>query len=581
MKFNGYLVCLIIVSSLLLGGAAAQASSTNNEAAIQQLLKRIIELQAQLRAIKGEVDIELERNLTIGDVGADVTQLQKFLNRDSATVVSLSGLGSLGQETDTFGSKTADAVRRFQEKYADEILVPGGLTHGTGFVGSATREKINKIQQSSKVTVPSKEVSVKEEDVQTVTTKEVETSQDTPVVIPKPKCTLAVSDKSLLIGDSAELSFVTENAVSALLNAGVGSVLNKDKVVVSPVKSTEYVLTVKNATGEQADCSINVDVVSDFSQVGLSSVTAQSCVFPMTPAAQKQTYYWLDKEYATINGESLRYDMSSPQKEGKYPLIMLVHGGGFQGKGGVTKTSKFPEADLRNLAAQGYVVVTVSYSQATSSVNSANGKNNFPEAIKDLRCAVKYFRSGTDPQLRFIDTNRIGVLGTSAGGHMALLLGTSANETAFDDPECPYNNLSAQVQSVAAFYPSTRFRPESARYNWTDYKNVSTDSDPYIIFGQQSSAVVDLIRKGSPLYAIENYSTNNRSNIPPILVVNAGNERNLSLVTSVNYMVDSLRNNNLPHILFTESSATHGFDPLNTYKNSSCYVRSFFENTLK
>jgi len=40
---------------------------------------------------------------------------------------------------------TQQAVIRFQEKYASEILTPLGLPNGTGYVGAATRSKINQL----------------------------------------------------------------------------------------------------------------------------------------------------------------------------------------------------------------------------------------------------------------------------------------------------------------------------------------------------------------------------------------------------------------------------------------------------
>ena len=97
----------------------------------------------------------LSRNLRQGDQGEDVRLLQYWLNQDPATLVSVTGAGSFGQETPYFGVKTKEAVKSFQRKYAKDILVPAGLTEPTGFVGVLTRAKLAKLMASSQTLIPS------------------------------------------------------------------------------------------------------------------------------------------------------------------------------------------------------------------------------------------------------------------------------------------------------------------------------------------------------------------------------------------------------------------------------------------
>ena len=73
-------------------------------------------------------------NLKVGSTGDDVKTLQQLLLDE--------GVYPQGLISGFFGELTKQAVIRFQEKYADEILMPAGLEKGNGFVGPATRKKI-------------------------------------------------------------------------------------------------------------------------------------------------------------------------------------------------------------------------------------------------------------------------------------------------------------------------------------------------------------------------------------------------------------------------------------------------------
>ncbi|MDB4992031.1 MAG: baaA1 [Parcubacteria group bacterium] len=70
------------------------------------------------------------RNLTTGSVGADVKLLQAFLNAHGFPVAT-TGIGSKGNETNTFGTRTKAALAKFQ--------AAKGITPAAGYFGAKTR----------------------------------------------------------------------------------------------------------------------------------------------------------------------------------------------------------------------------------------------------------------------------------------------------------------------------------------------------------------------------------------------------------------------------------------------------------
>ena len=99
-----------------------------------------------------------------------------------------------------------------------------------------------------------------------------------------------------------------------------------------------------------------------------------------------------------------------PEGPGSRPAVVVVHGGGWTG-GERADMEKF----ARRLARAGYAVLNVEYRLAPA--------HRFPAQLEDLQHAVAWLRAN-GARWR-IDAARIGVLGYSAGAHLAMLLGTS------------------------------------------------------------------------------------------------------------------------------------------------------------
>src|SRR5581483_10478422 len=92
------------------------------------------------------------------------------------------------------------------------------------------------------------------------------------------------------------------------------------------------------------------------------------------------------------------------------PVVLVVHGGGWAGG---SRADTAPEAEA--LAAAGLAVLNVDYRLATP---SAPG---YPAQVSDLESALGWARAHA--AALDIDPGRLGILGLSAGGNLALDLG--------------------------------------------------------------------------------------------------------------------------------------------------------------
>jgi peptidoglycan hydrolase-like protein with peptidoglycan-binding domain len=148
------MLALAVLTTALPAPVAHAQSNTDLQTQIAALLAQISQLQSQLGNGSSMQSYTFVRNLKIGDTGEDVRMLQRLLNQSADTQVSLSGAGSVGNETTYFGPATAAAVSKFQVKYRADILAPAGLQNPTGFFGPSSIKKANALSSAVVVTPP-------------------------------------------------------------------------------------------------------------------------------------------------------------------------------------------------------------------------------------------------------------------------------------------------------------------------------------------------------------------------------------------------------------------------------------------
>ncbi|HEY6166827.1 MAG TPA: alpha/beta hydrolase fold domain-containing protein [Verrucomicrobiae bacterium] len=134
-----------------------------------------------------------------------------------------------------------------------------------------------------------------------------------------------------------------------------------------------------------------------------------------------------------------RLDLFLPENAAApLPLIIWIHGGGW------AAGSKDGCPPLRDgYTGRGYAVASIDY--------RLSGDAIFPAQIEDCKAAIRWLRAHAREYN--LDPGRFAVWGSSAGGHLVALLGTSGDVKQFDVGAFP--DHSSRVQAVCDYYGPT------------------------------------------------------------------------------------------------------------------------------
>jgi len=128
----------------------------------------------------------------------------------------------------------------------------------------------------------------------------------------------------------------------------------------------------------------------------------------------------------------LHLDLFRPEKPGKYTALLLIHGGGWRSG---NKSMDVPMA--QQIAAKGYVTATVEHRLSPEAL--------YPAAVYDIKAAIRFLRAHAKEYN--INPNKMAIAGSSAGGQLAALVGSTARVEKFEGDE-GNPGVSSAVQAI-------------------------------------------------------------------------------------------------------------------------------------
>jgi len=192
------------------------------------------------------------------------------------------------------------------------------------------------------------------------------------------------------------------------------------------------------------------------------------------------------------------------------PAILDVHGGAWTNRN--LELDKFCNEAL---AAAGFIVAAIDFRMGP--------KHQHPAASQDVVTALQWLRNDETAKKYRIDPDKIGFLGSSSGGHLALLAGLIPNAYHHSGMS---NMKIAPPKFIIALWPvSCPFQ----RYKYAkriNNKNLITWTEGY--FGTE-----DLMQQASiPRVVIANEA----ESLPPLLIVQPGEDENVPFEITLDLM---------------------------------------------
>lgn len=289
------------------------------------------------------------------------------------------------------------------------------------------------------------------------------------------------------------------------------------------------------------------------------AMIVQTYLEPDPPDAPAGVVAYRDNVFAVRGKRQLLLDVYAPKErgEGSLPVLIFLFGGGWE-SGNRHQAARF---GLIDYATDGYVVVTADYRYLTEAV--------FPAQIADVKAAVRWVRSNAADY--GIDAGRIGVIGPSAGGHLAALAGT-ANRPGELDPEGAAA-VPSHVHAVVDYFGPTDFLQGDAHRKPGADPWSAPDSTVSRLIGAPIESAPDKVARANPITFIDGSE-------PPFLIVH-GEDDGLVPLHQSRILHEALLAAGVSSELLVVAGGDHGYGGDFSEDEHFERVRAFFGRHLR
>lgn len=200
-----------------------------------------------------------------------------------------------------------------------------------------------------------------------------------------------------------------------------------------------------------------------------------------------------DMEYARVDTTPLLLDLHFPTKVTNAPLVVWVHGGAW-------RSGSKKDMPLTELVDAGYTVASVDYRLSPVA--------RFPAQVHDIKAAIRFLRSLS---ARYgYRSERIAIAGSSAGGHLAALVGASNGNKELEGTVGDHREFSSDVHAIVDLYGPTNFMtilPQSTPHGLSVRVPALQ-----LLLGDEPENVPDLAKLASPVEHVD-------ASDPPLLLI--------------------------------------------------------------
>lgn len=297
--------------------------------------------------------------------------------------------------------------------------------------------------------------------------------------------------------------------------------------------------------------SLLLPAITMFSLLQTAAFSADAGSSQGKTAAKVKVYNNLT--YATAENQELKLDLLVPQIGTSAKLVVWIHGGGWR-KG----SRKNPR--IKWVTDHGFALASISY--------RFTPEHTFPSQIHDCKAAIRWLRAHSD-QYGY-DAEKIAGAGSSAGGQLALLLGTSADVETLEGDLGNHRKESSRIDAVIDYFGPSDF---PLRQTTNPERALTTKSGSFAMLDGVKDGKLNPRKEkdASPVTWVS-------KDDPPLLIIH-GKADDVVLVVQAERMADVYNQADLDVTMLLHPTAKHGSKVLfeGDYKDAAV---KFLKRTL-